>query len=248
MRQSPVLIEQAAYGNRWRRVSPAAKGTFALAGLMAAFAAPTPAAALLVAVLLAGVACLGAGVAPTLYLRVAAPALGFLALSAPGLCIALDSDFAWHWVPDAGPRMASLAGRSLAALAALLCLVLTTPLTDLIGLLRRLHCPAPLLDLMVLCYRMLFVLSAVLHDTASAQRARLGYASPRLARRSLGVLAANLTLQVWLRAHDLHLAAQARHGDGALCLLSPTFAHARRDTVLAALAGALLVLLARWAA
>ena len=28
-----MLIEQAAYGNRWRRVSPAAKGAFALAGL-----------------------------------------------------------------------------------------------------------------------------------------------------------------------------------------------------------------------
>lgn len=54
-----MLIERAAYGNRWRRVTPAAKGAFALAGLIAAFAAPTPASALLVALLLAGVACLG---------------------------------------------------------------------------------------------------------------------------------------------------------------------------------------------
>ena len=135
-----------------------------------------------------------------------------------------------------------------AALAALLGLVLTTPLPDLIGLLRRLRCPDVLLDLMVLCYRMLFVFSAALHDTATAQRARLGYASPRLARRSLGLLAANLTLQVWQRAQGLHRAAQARNGDGALRLLSPEFAHARRDTGCAAVAGALLVILARLAA
>ena len=189
-----MLIERAAYGNRWRRVTPAAKGAFALAGLIATFTAPTPASALLVALLLAGVACLGAGVAPALYLRAAAPAVGFLGLSGLTLLLAIDSDFSWRWAPETWPRVAALTARSLAALAALLGLVLTTPLPDLIGLLRRLRCPALLLDLMVLCYRMLFVFSAALHDTATAQRARLGYASTRLARRSLGLLAANLTL------------------------------------------------------
>ena len=70
----------------------------------------------------------------------------------------------------------------------------------------------------------------------SAQRARLGYASTRLTRRSLGLLAANLTLQVWQRAQGLHRAAQARNGNGALRLLSPEIAHARRDTACATLA------------
>jgi len=241
-----VLIEQAAYGNRWRQVSPAAKGAFALAGLIAAFAAPTPLVAAGIAVLLAVTACLGAGVAPGLYLRVAAPAAGFLALSALTLFVSIDTDFSWRWAPEAWPRVAELGARSLAALCALLGLVLTTPLSDLLGLLRRLRCPDVLLDLMVLCYRMLFVFSAALHDTATAQRARLGYASARLTRRSLGLLAANLTVQVWQRAHALHLAAQARNGDGALRFLSPQFAHARRDTLLAVLAGGLLIAATRW--
>ena len=122
-----MLIEQAVYGNRWRRVSPAAKGAFALAGLLAAFAAPTPPAAALVAALLAGIACLGAGVAPGLYLRVAAPAAGFLALSALTLLVALDADLNWRWAPEAWPRVAALSARSLAALAALLGLVLSRP-------------------------------------------------------------------------------------------------------------------------
>ena len=240
-----MLIEQAAYGNRWRRVSPAAKGAFALAGLLAAFAAPTPLTAALVAALLAGVACLGAGVAPGLYLRVAAPAAGFLTLSTVTLLVTVDSDLSWRWAPEAWPRVAALGARALAALAALLGLVLSTPLPDLLGLLRRLRCPDVLLDLMVLCYRTLFVFSAALHDTATAQRARLGYTSTRLTRRSLGLLAANLTLQIWQRAHALHLAAQARNGDGALRFLSPVFPHARRDTLLAAISGCLLIAAAR---
>jgi cobalt/nickel transport system permease protein len=40
--------------------------------------------------------------------------------------------------------------------------------------------------------------------------------------RSLGGLAANLTLQVWQRAHALHRAALARNNDGPLRFLEPS--------------------------
>lgn len=240
-----MLIEQAAYGNRWRPVSPAAKAGFALAGLVAAFAAATPLAAAGVALVLALVACAGAGVPAGLYLRVAAPAAGFLALSCLSLLVSLGTDagggLAWQFAPDAAPRIAAVAARSLAALAALLGLVLTTPLTDLIALLRRLRAPEVLLDLMVVCYRMLFVLSAALDDTLTAQRARLGYTSARRSLASLGLVAANLAVQVWQRARALQVAAEARNGDGPLRFLTPQFANAGRDGTLAALAGALLI-------
>jgi len=91
---------------------------------------------------------------------------------------------------------------------------------------------------------MLFVFSAAIDETLTAQSARLGYASPRLAMRSLGELAANLTLQVWQRAHALHVAAQARNNDGALRFIEPVFPHAGRDCCIAALAGSSLIALA----
>ncbi len=242
-----MLIEQAAYTNRWRPVAPAAKGLFALAGLIAAFAAGTPSTALVVAALLVAVTLLGAGIAPGCYLRAAAPALFFLALSSLSLAFSLNAG------PDHGSLALSVGGlakatevvsRSLGALAALLFLGLTTPLTDLIALLRRLRAPALLLDLMVLCYRMLFVFSAVVHDTLTAQSARLGYATPRLAMRSLGQLAANLSLQVWQRAAALQIAAEARNNAGPLRFLEPVFAHRGRDCTIAALAGGSLIALA----
>lgn len=243
-----MLIEQAAYASRWRGVTPAAKGCAALAGLVAAFVAASPAHAAAVALLLALATVLGAGVPFALYLRVAAPAAGFLALSCLSLLVSLAPDagggVAWQLAPDAAPRIAAVAARALAALAALLLLVLTTPLADLIALLRRLRAPEVLLDLMVLCYRMLFVFSAAVRDTVAAQTARLGYATARLGLRSLGGLAAGLAVQVWLRARDLQLAAEARNGDGPLRFLAPTFAHAGRDLALAAAAGAVLVFFA----
>lgn len=244
-----MLIEQSAYANRWRRVSPAAKATFALCGIVASFVAATPLAAVAVVCLLAVVTWVGAGIPVGRYLRVAAPALFFLATSCLSLALSLGSNadsgaLSLHLTPDGLQKVAEVSSRSLGALAALLFLVLTTPLIDLIALLRRLKTPEVLLEIMVLCYRMLFVFSEAVRDTLTAQSARLGYATSRLALRSLGGLAANLTVQVWQRAHALHIAAQARNNDGPLRFLEPKFANAGLDISLAAASGSVLIALA----
>ena len=81
-------------------------------------------------------------------------------------------------------------------------------------------------------------------ETVSAMY-EVGIALPsELRETSLGGLAANLTLQVWQRAHALHSAALARNNDGPLRFLEPTFAHSRRDCRIAGLAGASLIALA----
>ena len=243
-----MLIEQAAYGNRWRRVSPAAKGAFALAGLLAAFLAHSPQNALGVALLLAASTLLGAAVPMRLYGRVALPGAAFLLLSCLTLLVSVQLDehgaASWRYAPEMLPQVEAIAARALAALAALLSLVLTTPLPDLIGLLRRLHTPEILLDLMVLCYRMLFVFSATTRDIVSAQDARLGYSSRRRGLRSLGQLIASLSLGIWLRARALHRAALARNGDGPLRFLTPVYPQAGRDRLIALLAGGSLIVAA----
>jgi len=61
---------------------------------------------------------------------------------------------------------------------------------------------------------------------------------------SPALLAANLALQVWGRSHALYLAALARNGDGPLRFLTPPYPHARRDELLALLAGCGLILAA----
>lgn len=242
-----MLIEQAAYANRWRPVSPAAKGLFAACALAASFAAGTPSTAALIAAVLMAVTVLGAGITLLSYWRVGAPALLFLALGCLSLAFSLDTGDSGpilQLAPTGWHKLTEVGARSLGALAALLFLTLTTPLIDLIALLRRLKTPELLLEIMVLCYRMLFVFSAAIDETLTAQSARLGYASPRLAMRSLGELAANLTLQVWQRAHALHVAAQARNNDGPLRFIEPVFPDTRRDCCIAALAGSGLLTLA----
>jgi cobalt/nickel transport system permease protein len=129
-------------------------------------------------------------------------------------------------------------------LGALLGLVLATPLPDLLALLRRLRAPEALLDLMALCYRMLFVLRQAWDEGITAQSARLGYGGWRRAWRSTGLLAGQMAVQVWRRAAALQAAAEARGYDGCLRFLPASFPHARRDNIVALLAGAALLALA----
>jgi cobalt/nickel transport system permease protein len=236
-----MRIETAAYASRWQGVAPSAKALFALAGMGAAWIAQQPATLAALAAAMALTALLGARVPLRTYFAVALPPLGFLLLSCATMLATPGADGAWHWAHAIMPAVARTALRSLAMLAALLGLVLTTPLPDLLSLLRRLRTPELLLDLMALCYRMLFVLRQAWFEGVTAQTARLGYAGWRHAWRSTGLLAGQLAVQVWQRAGALQMAADARGYQGTLRFLPAEFAHARRDQVVAFLGAALLL-------
>ena len=214
--------------------------------MIAAFSARSPHAALLVAFILSAVAVTGAGVPLTRFLRVATPGLIFLLVSSLSLLLSLDTGGPGSWISlrltsEGLPRIALVCCRSLACLNALLFLALTTPLSDLIALLRRCRLPDTLLDLMTLCYRTLFVLSETVHETITAQAARLGYATITISLRSLGSLISNLMVQVWQRSLALHTAAEARGNDGALRFLENSYANSRQNISLALISGCLMI-------
>ncbi|WP_075792166.1 cobalt ECF transporter T component CbiQ [Massilia putida] len=239
-----MRIDDAAYASRWRHVAPSAKLLFASAGTAAAWIAHGPGALALLAAASMLAALLGARVPPRTYVAVALAPCGFLLLSCLTMLVAPGTDGAWHWTPAALPFVARTALRSLAVLAALLGLVLTTPLPDLLALLRRLRAPELLLDLMALSYRMLFVLRQAWDEGVTAQSARLGHGGWRRAWRSTGLLAGQMAVQVWHRAAALQAAADARGYDGRLRFLPGAFPHARRDRLAALLAGAALMAVA----
>ncbi|GGY41046.1 CbiQ family ECF transporter T component [Pseudoduganella albidiflava] len=248
-----MLVETAAYASRWRGVAPSAKALFALAGIAAAWIACRPATLAVLALLPMLAALLGARVPLRTWLAVARAPLGFLLLACATLPVGPGVHGNWQWNGAMVPVAVHAGLRALAVLAALLGFVLTTPLPDLLSLLRRLRTPEVLLDLMALCYRMLFVLRRAWDDGVEAQRARLGYPGWRhgwvQTWRSTGLLAGHVAQQVWLRAAALQVAADARSYTGTLRFLPAAFPRARRQNALALLAGALLVALAlgdRW--
>ncbi len=242
-----MLIDQSAYSNRWRQASPAAKAVFSASGMLAAFIAETPEVAGAVGLTVALVTIMGAGVPAMRYLRIVLPPLSFLLISALTLAVSINGlsgfgeDTGISLTSEGLEQSAHLCGRAVASLASLLFLALTTPMTEIISLLRSLKFPGLLLDMTVIGYRMLFVFSDVAHQIRTAQSARLGYTSYRKALRSLGCLIAAVTPQVWQRATALDLAAQARCSEGTLRFLVPVRCHVGRDIAISLSASACLL-------
>jgi cobalt/nickel transport system permease protein len=244
-----VLIESSAYASPWRDVAPSAKALFALGGICAAWIARSP-------VVLAGLtaifvlaALLPARVPARTYAKIALPPLGFLQLSCLTMLAGPDAQGHWHWTTTMLPTITHTALRSLAMLAALLGLVLTTPLPDLLTVMRRLRTPELLLDLMILSYRMQFVLQQAWTESHTAQSARLGYCGWRQAWRSTGLLAGQMAVQVWQRAAALQTAADARAYQGTLRFLPAIHPQASRHLRYAAIASIAMIAVAlgdRW--
>lgn len=238
-----MLIDQAAYGNRWRQVNPVAKAVFSICGMVAAFLVTPLWLASILALSIITVTIIGAGVPLRHYLKVSAPALLFLCISSLTLLVSFDSS--GMVFTETGRQDAfRVCGRAVLSLTSLLFLAMTTPMTEIITLLRRLKLPETLLEMAVTGYRMLFVLTDSVRQIQAAQAARLGYSSYRNSFRSLGQLVAAVTLQVWQRAKQLDLAAESRCSTGTLQFITPVYADTDRELTFAAIGGASMILLA----
>lgn len=236
-----MRIDAAAYTCRWQAVAPGAKALFALAGIAAAWLARSHGTLAMLVLLSMSVTLAGARVPLRTYIAVALAPLGFLLMSCLTMLVTPADGGGWRWAPELQPTVAHIALRSFATLAAVLGLVLTTPMPDLLALLRRLRVPELLLDLMALCYRMLFVLRQAWEEGSTAQAARLGHSSLRQRWRSMGLLAGQMAVQVWQRASALQMAADARACQGSLCFLPQSFPRARRQIAWSLLASTLLL-------
>jgi cobalt/nickel transport system permease protein len=109
--------------------------------------------------------------------------------------------------------------RAAAAMASLLLLVATTPIADLLGLLRALRIPAPLVEMILLVYRFIMLVIGAAGAIRTAQTSRLGYSSVRRGIRSTGLLAAALLPRALARGRRLEIGLAARAYDSALRVL-----------------------------
>jgi cobalt/nickel transport system permease protein len=218
------LIDRTAHANRWRYRHPAEKLTLALGLLLVVLVMPprTTAPLVLAVAMLATTA--GAGVPLLTTLRVLAIPAGFLALGVPGLLVSLQTDPALALVPAPGGGALALdvGLRALAAASCLVFLVLTTPLADLVHGLRQIGLPKPFIEVMLLTYRLIFVLVETAGQGLRAQTSRLGYAGFRPACRAMALLTAALLQTALARARRLEAGLAARGYDGDLAVLSET--------------------------
>lgn len=142
-------------------------------------------------------------------------------------------------------KAANLVLRALGAASAMNFLALTTPLVDLVDLLRRLRFSPILIDLMTVMYRFIFVLLDSLNRMYMAQDSRLGYSSYWRGMSSAGLLGSRLFVDAFQRSRRLQTALDARGYEGGHLQVLPTIYY-RSNKLLGMSAAAILSLTAVW--
>lgn len=109
---------------------------------------------------------------------------------------------------------------AMAAVSCLYFLSLTTPMTDILTVMRKLHCPALFLELMLLIYRYLFVLLEIASAIMTSQRSRLGNKDMKTSYQSFSQMISVLFIRAMKKSNALFDAMESRCYDGRILFLS----------------------------
>ncbi len=226
------VVDRYAFGNALRDVDPSQKGVLALLAIILCLALDRPAVGILTLIWMLALTTWWARTPLHVFGGVLLTESAFLCLSVAGIALSIASGkpeapvFAWQlgpvWVSTTHESLmlaVHVLTRALGSAAALNFLILTTPLIDLIEMLRRMRLPEGLIDIMALTYRAIFVLLDSLERIATAQDARLGYHTPRAAMRSAALLGSGLFLDAYRRSQTIQTALESRGLDGSLRVL-----------------------------
>jgi cobalt/nickel transport system permease protein len=217
------VIDRIAYSNALAGQSAAVKITLALGMLVAAMVLPPwPGGLIVLAVML--VATLGVARVPArTYCKLAWAPLTFLVVGVLPLLVSIEFGGTWiislTWAPGGAELALRVALRSLAALSCLFFLSMTTPVPQVLRVLRQMRVPAVLTEVSLLIYRNIWVFVDTVRSIRAAQSARLGYRNLRTSYRSLGMLVATLFGQVLQRARTMENGLHARNWQGELKVL-----------------------------
>ena len=146
--------------------------------------------------------CVG-GLSPKIYLRLLMTPLLFLALSGLALLISFGAmepaalslrigSLTIYVTEAAQTRAILVMARALGAVSCLYMLSLSTPMSEIIAVMRRVHCPNIIITLMYLIYRFIFIVINIYHTMRDAAKSRLGYSTLSANIRTTGSLYANL--------------------------------------------------------
>lgn len=113
-----------------------------------------------------------------------------------------------------------LCGIALSAVSCLYFLSLNTTMTDILGVLKKLHVPGLLIELMLLIYRFIFVLLETASAIRISQESRLGNRSYRTSLRSFGEMSAALFILALKRSGAIYNAMESRCYDGKIRVLT----------------------------
>lgn len=214
------IIDQYAYNNAIRKLDPAIKAGFSLLVIIFCLTIDRPLASFSFLIFVVFLSTFWARLPSGFVLRVLIGEASFLLFGVLGVAVSINSvsngealSIGPFWVNITTASLFTafrLFIRSLGCASAMNFLALTTPLVDLIDLLRRIHLPELLIDLMTLVYRFVFTLLDCLERMIMAQEVRFGFNGWCRSLQSAGQITSNLFIETYRKSQKLDIALKGR--------------------------------------
>jgi cobalt/nickel transport system permease protein len=224
MRLTHSQIERCVYENRWSKRHPVEKLALTIGMLVLSVTLPPLPAGPAIALAMTIIALLIVRIPTATYFRVVAIPIGFAFAGAMATIFSVtsvDGGLRITLALNGGAFASGLVARSLAAISCLCLLLLTTPVTEIVSILRRCGLPSAICELMLAVHRFIYIFAETAASIRLAQTARCGYASKRNAYRSMSSLVASLFVHSIERAGRLEIGISARGYEGDVRWLEP---------------------------
>lgn len=220
-RNHVYTIDDYAYRSPLRNWNPALKTVAAVAVLAVGIGISSPFVSGWMIVTGALVCVWGCKVPLRDYLGILAAPMVFVVLGCAAIAVQVGMGGGLHLylsrasVAEAG----NVALRTLGAVSVLYALVLSTPVYEMTAVLRRLHVPKVMTELMILIYRYIFLLVDAQNTMSQAAESRLGYCGFKTSCRTFGHTMGSLLLVSMRKASRGYDAMISRGYDGELLFL-----------------------------
>ena len=229
-----ILIDKLCYTSKLRYTNPMVKFLFAIITLLLCVAVHSPVIACIILITMAFLTIQKGGIAHSHYIHFMTIPFIFLILSTVAIIFNISpiplSGFAIpffnQYITLSRASLFSAVQLILTALASVSCLYflsLSTPITDILYVLQRLHCPELLIELMLLIYRFIFVLLDISNSLYISQQSRLGNIDFKTSCKSAGTLMSVLLVRAFKKSSFLYDAMESRCYDGTIHVLQETY-------------------------
>lgn len=250
-------IDGFAYTNRLRHVHPLEKAIFTFLTMFICIGFSLPVVSCIV-ILLMAVAIVGpAGISAKVYLKMMSLPFFFLLVGVITIAVSITTkglEVGWLagitisgvtvGITYDGLVMAGgLILKSLGSVSCLYFFTLTTPVLEIVAIMRKLKFPSLFIELTDLMYRFIFVMLATADDIYTSQSSRWGYASLKNSMNSLGQLTAALFIKALYRSRMLFSALSSRGYMGQLTVLTPGHTVSVNNIILIAIIELALVII-----
>jgi len=225
-----IIIDRLCYCSKLRYVNAVEKSAFTVLTLAACILSRSCAVALFVLAATGVLTVYKGGLPLFRYLKLMSMPAAFLLLGTAAIFINISKvplgAFAFsagsYYITGSFQGLRQGAELILTALAGISCLYflsLSTPVTDILTVLKRLHVPALILELMLLIYRYIFVMLKLAEDITVSQHARLGNRNLAASRKSFAAMVSSIFILSIRRSGQLYDALESRCYNGTLRVL-----------------------------